>query len=220
MSRQCWKTLAFSAIAAVCAGAILAVYRDRWWGRPFDGAAPETPTLSLPAAPPQGRWGDPKEGAQWEEKRRQIGIELSSHKENGSIRCSLRVRPGAAAWKEPELEVELRNTSDKPATIRIHRTLLDAVTFVLRDPEDKVVSSFCYVTVHSTFETLPPITLRPGEAKLSQMFLSVAADHGFQPLRPGVYSLEAVFHENSFFDPLGQVEGMLARSDRIPVRVE
>jgi hypothetical protein len=178
------------------------------------------PSLLLPAAPPQGNWGDPKEGARWEESRRQIGIELSRRKENGPIRCTLRVRSGAAARSEPELEVELRNISNKPVTIGIHRFLLDTVTFILRDPEDNVMSSFCYVTVHSTLEALPPVTLNPAEADTSTIFLSVAANHGFQPLRPGIYSLEAVFHEHSFFDPLGPSDGMLARSNRIPIRVE
>lgn len=113
----------------------------------------------------------------------------------------------------------LRNASDEPVTLRIHRLLLDTVTFIFRDPDDKVVSSFCYVTMHSTFEAESPIILGPGECKTSQVFLSVASDHGFQPLRPGLYSVEAVFHENSFFDPLGPDKTMLARSNRIAVRV-
>ncbi len=67
---------------------------------------------------------------------------------------------------------------------------------------------------------MPPIILKPGELQTSTLFLSVASDHGFQPLRPGLYSLEAVFHENSFFDPLGPKEAMLARSNRVSIRVE
>jgi hypothetical protein len=121
--------------------------------------------------------------------------------------------------KEGELEVELRNTSDAPVTLRIHRTLLDTVTFIFRDPEGKVVSSFCYVTVHSTLHADPPIILGPGESRTGEILLSVACDHGYQSLRPGLYSLEAVFHDDSFFDPLGPDGSMLARSNRIAVRV-
>jgi hypothetical protein len=220
MSRRFRLMLVLSAIAAVCIAASVAIYWNHLGLPPFAGALSGSPALFLSAAPPQGNWGDPKEGARWEEKRRQIGIDLSRRKENGPIRCTLRVRPGAAAHNEPEMEVELRNVSDKPVTIGIHRFLLDTVTFILRDPEGNVVSSFCYVTVHSTINALPPVTLNPDEVDTSRIFVSVAADHGFQPLRPGIYSLEAVFHENSFFDPLGPAEGMLARSNRIPIRVE
>src|SRR5205823_6118268 len=133
-------------------------------------------------------------------------IELARRKEAGPVRRSLQVLTGAAARNEPELQVELRNVSDEPVTVRIHRMPLDTVTFILRDPDENVVSSFCYVTVHSTFEALPPIVLGPGEFQTTKLFLFVAADHGFQPLRPGLYSLEAVFHENSFFDPAGPKE--------------
>lgn len=60
--------------------------------------------LLLPSAAPQGNWGDPKEGARWEEERRNIGIELLRRKEIGPVRCSLRVRPvrprgGSLNWK-------------------------------------------------------------------------------------------------------------------------
>jgi hypothetical protein len=191
--------------------------------------AGEEPKLVLPSAPPPGRYGDPKEGAKWEEERRKIGVDLSRRKENGPIRCALKVRPGAAARGEPELEVELKNASDNPVTISVHRFLLDNVTFILRHPKDEVVGSFCYRTTHSTIEDGPPVTLKPGQTDVSRIFLSVAAERGFNTLAPGQYSLEAMFHE--FFGrtddghPMphaggGKKDGPLARSKRIPIQVK
>jgi hypothetical protein len=218
MPRRGW---AISGAAALAIGVLILIVLvfQRQANQPLRNhdAANEKPLL--PAAAPQGSWGDPAAGARWEQARREIGIELSRRMGSGPVRCSLRLRPGAAMRKEPELEVELTNTSDAAVTLRIHRTLLDTVTFILRDPEDNVVSSFCYVTVHSTMHAESPIMMGPGESKSDEIFLSVACDHGYRPLRPGVYSLEAVFHEHSFFDPLGPDESMLARSNRIPVSV-
>jgi hypothetical protein len=164
----------------------------------------------LSAAPPQGRWGDPHAGARWEQGRREIGIALSHGEKLGPVRCALRIVPGAAARHEPDLEVELTNTSDNVVLLNIHRDLLDVVTFILRDPDDEILSSFSYFTVHSSTESKPPIVLMPGASKTRQVHLSVAADHGFQPLRPGVYSLEAVFRQPP----------MLSRSNRLAIRVE
>jgi hypothetical protein len=230
MSRRFRITLQFSALATVCTMSAFAFFWARLGPPPLDSKAKETlpveneaietPPLFLSAAAPIGRYGDPEEGARHEEERRQIGIELSRRKENGPIRCSLRARPGAAAHGEAALEVDLRNASDAPVTIGIHRFLLDTVTFILRDPENDVVSSFCYITVHSSARSLPPVTLISGAVDTSPILLSVAAEHGFRALQPGMYSLEAVFHENSFLNPLGPAEGMLARSKRIPIRVE
>jgi hypothetical protein len=108
------------------------------------------------------------------------------------------------------------------------RLLLDNVTFVFRDPDDNVVSSFCYITVHSSFDRKPPIVVKPGESASDRIYLSVACDHGFQPLKPGLYSLQAVFHHGSDFriDAPTKVHGgypyeaMLAKSNRLPVRVD
>jgi hypothetical protein len=168
-----------------------------------------TTELYLPADPPQGCWADVEEGARSEEHQREVGIDLSRREECGPVRCALRVIRGATARREPELEVELTNTSEEPVLVQIHRFPLDQVTFVLRDPDDAVVSSFCYRTVSSQAGPSPPIALGPGESDTSRVYLSVAADHGFQPLRSGLYSLEAVFVQPT----------MLARSNRLTVIV-
>jgi hypothetical protein len=175
--------------------------------------------LRLSSAPRQGSWGDPKAGERWEKDRRNIGVALSRREERGPMRCALRVCSGAAARDKPELEVQLKNCSEYSVALYIHRLLLDLVTFILRDPDGNVESSFCYMTTHSNFEPLPPVILKPGESKASSIFLSVASDHGFRPLRPGLYSLEAVFHEHGFLDPLGPDHSMFARSNRLLVRV-
>jgi hypothetical protein len=219
MRRRCWARSAAVAALAVGALILIVLISQRHGAQPLPQQDAADVELALSSAAPQGSWGDPEEGARWEQGRRKIGVQLSARNERGPVRIALRVRPGAARWKERELEVELRNTSDKPVALRIHQTLLDTVTFVFRDPEGNVVSSFCYVTVHSTVYPAPPIILGPGKSKTDDIFLSVACDHGFQTLRPGLYSLEAVFHENSFFDPLGPDGSMLARSNRVPVRV-
>jgi hypothetical protein len=129
----------------------------------------------------------------------------------------LRAIPDTVAKKEPELEVELLNTSKETVHVPIHRALIDSVTFILRGPDDEVLSSFCYITVHSNSHSHPPVPLKPGEPLRCRVYLSVAADHGFQALRPGMYSLEAVFQGRSLGDdPLPR---MCARSNRLPVRV-
>ena len=175
--------------------------------------------LFLPAEPPQGKWVDPDGGARWEELRRQIGIELSRRKEVGPVRCMLKTVQGADTGYGPELEVTLTNTSDQAVTLKIHQWLLDLLTFIFRAPDDSIVSSFCSVGIHSTLQSRPPIILKPGESKMSDILLSSAADHGYQPLRPGLYSLEAVFHDKLFaYLPVPE-QTMLARSNRILVRV-
>jgi hypothetical protein len=177
--------------------------------------------LFLPSTARQGNWGNAEEVVRWEEMRRQIGIELSHRKESGPVRCELRIRKRAATRAEPELEVQLTNTSDDSVTIHIHQLLLDNVTFVFRRSDDQVVSSSCCVTKHSTKCVKPPMILDPHESKTAQVFLWVAADHGFQELRPGIYSLEAIFHDKSFFftDLPYPDQLMLARSNRVAVRV-
>jgi hypothetical protein len=205
MSRRLWMIVNSSAIVGIFVFFYVALFWD--------------PVLWIPSAPPGGCWGDPEEGARWEEEQRRIGVELSRRQERGPIRCSLRVRKGAAFRQGAELEVKLTNSSDKPVTIPVHRFLLDQVTFIFRDPDDNVVSSFCYVNVDSDLRSAPPVVLRPGESDNSPIFLSVATDHGYRTLRPGLYSLEAVFHETRLFDALGPDRSLLARSHRIPVRV-
>ncbi len=173
--------------------------------------------LFMSSKPRQGHWEIA--GAGWDEGRRKIGIELSRREDVGPIRCSLRVKPGAAARKEPEFEVELKNVSDANATIHVHQFVLDNVTFLLRASDDAIVGSFCYVGLHSTMESKPPVILRPGESQSSPIYLSVLGDHGFQSLQPGVYSLEAVFHDKHIFNlPLPEF-GMVARSNRVAIRV-
>jgi hypothetical protein len=148
--------------------------------------------------------------ARWEKDRREIGFALSPSEMSSPVRCVLRIKPGTAAQKEPELEVELNNTSDDPVFLHIHQYLLDVVTFVLRDSHDVVASSFCYIMLHSDSRPKPPVTLKPGESKTAEVYLSVVTGHGFQPLRPGLYSLQAVFAQ-----PF-----MHSRSNRLSVHVE
>ncbi len=209
-SRTCWLVVASLVVVVVLVGVIV---REHIAGLPPRYLDAVNTELYLSADPPQGHWGEPDVGARWEEDRRQSGIALARREECGPVRCALRVIPGAAARKEPELEVELNNASDEPVLLQIHRDLLDVVTFILRDADNAVVSSFCYITVHSSFRSKPPIILGPGESKTTQVYLAVAADHGFQALPPGLYSLEAVFVQ-----PLMQPV-MLARSGCLPVRV-
>jgi hypothetical protein len=175
------------------------------------------PELELPADPPVGHWADPESGARWEEERRRIGTEMSGRADNGPLRCRLRVVPWTTAGRR-ELEVALTNTSDVPVTVRQYTDLLDHVTFVFHGPADEVVSSFCYATVRSPrgVEEWPDRVIEPGEEQTSTIYLSVAADHGFQPLRPGRYWLAAVFQ-----GVVGAPGGgeFLSHSARVPIRV-
>jgi hypothetical protein len=177
--------------------------------------------LRLPARRPQGGWADPKSGAEFEESRRQDGIELSRRMEAGPIRCIFRARPGAAARNEPELEVELKNVSADPVTLTVHRSLIDRVTFVFRDPDGGVVGTFCSAHLHSPYspnERFPTVTLKPGESKTASLYLSVAAFRGYQDLQPGLYSVEAVFEARAGCGHFPDMP-MLARSNRLQVRV-
>jgi hypothetical protein len=176
--------------------------------------------LRLPAKRSLGGWADPKSGADFEESSRQARVELSRRKASGPIRCVLHARPGAAAKREPELEVELKNASGEPVTLTVHTFLLDLVTFVFRDPDDQVVGTFCYVLMHSHFPfTYPTVTLKADESKASGLHLSVAAFRGYQDLKPGLYSSEAVFEARSSLGrPVPDVP-MLARAARLLVRV-
>ena len=88
--------------------------------------------------------------------------------------CALRLRPRLAARNDPELEVQLTNSSDETVTLTIHQHLLDTVTIILRDPDGYVVSSLCYVVYHSAFSAKPPLVLGAGLSKTSQLHLSVA----------------------------------------------
>jgi hypothetical protein len=175
------------------------------------------PKLELPADPPTGHWADPAAGARWEEERRRIGAEISGRADNGPLHCRLRVAPRSAA-ERPELEVALTNTSDAPVTVRQYTNLLDHVTFVFHGSDDEVVSSFCYATVRSPkgVEDWPDGVIEPGEEQTGTIYLSVAADHGFQPLRPGRYWLEAVFRAAAGAPGGGE---FLSHSARVPVRV-
>ena len=175
--------------------------------------------LVLPAEPPQGGYSDPSRGADQEELFRQIGIELSRRKEVGPVRCMLKAVEGSNAGHRPELEVTLTNTSDQAVTLGILQILLDLVTFIFRAPDDSVVSSFCTLPTHSTLQSRPPVILKPGESKTGIITLSEATGRGFQPLQPGLYSLEAVFHDQLFYGPPIPEQTMLARSNRMVIRV-
>ena len=131
----------------------------------------------------------------------------------------LKAVEGSNAEYGPELEVTLTNTSDQAVTLGIFQILLDLVTFIFRAPDDSVVSSFCTLPTHSTFQSRPPVILKPGESKTSKILLSAATDHGFQPLQPGLYSLEAVFHDKLFVGLPIPEQTMLARSNRMVIRV-
>jgi hypothetical protein len=219
MSKRFWTILAIAGGVAVFALGAILVTRIRQGDDPAPNPEVAAEELFMPSEARHGQWGDPVEGARSEDLRRKIGNELSRLKDTGPIRCSLRAKPPAAAWNEPELEVELENVSNANVTIHIHQMLLDNVTFIFRAPDDSVVSTFCYVTVHSMFESKPPVVLRPREAQSSLIYLSVAGDHGFQSLRPGMYSLEAVFHDKLFHDlPIPELK-MVARSNRVAIRV-
>ena len=178
---------------------------------------PPEPELELPSEPPVGNWADPEAGARWEEERRRIGAEMSGRVDHAPLHCRLRVVPGPAG--KPELEVAVANPSDAPVTVRQCTTVLDYVTFVLHGPDDEVVSSFCYATVRSPkgVEEWPDRVIAPGEELTDTTYLSVAADHGFQPLRPGRYWLEAVFQGEAGAPDGGE---LLSHSNRLPIRVK
>jgi hypothetical protein len=112
--------------------------------------------------------------------------------------------------------VRVVNPSDAAVTLRGYTTLIDHVTFILRDPEGAAVSSFCYATVRSprSYEAPPPFVFRPGDEQADTLYLTVAADHGFRPLRPGRYTIQAVF--TGATDDEGEI---VARSDALPVLV-
>jgi hypothetical protein len=208
------RALIFGAVVLLALVALWLALRNR---KPHQEDGPEPgdkDELFLSADPPVGRWDDPAAGARSEEHRREIGVALSRREEAGPVRCVLRAVPGSAASKKPEVEVELINTGMFAVRVPILRSLLDRVTFIFRGPDDEVVSSFCYLTVYSDFHANPPLLLKPGEPLRDSLYLSVAADHGFQALRPGMYSLEAVFTSG-----LGEPRTLLARSNRLPVRV-
>ena len=165
-----------------------------------------------------GEWFNSTEGKRWEELRRNIGVELSKCKEAGPIRCKL--SHAEADELGPLLKLELTNVSHAEVSVPVFQMLLDNVTFILRAPDDGVVSSFCYLTVHSTFDPQPPVVMSPGKTRSAEVYVSTAANHGHQSLKPGLYSLEAVFHDPSFSGlPLPNFK-MLARSNRISIRVK
>jgi hypothetical protein len=93
------------------------------------------------------------------------------------------------------------------------------MTFIFRDPDHKVVSSRSPVLLHSVYRPGSAVTLKPGESASCTIYLIHAAEHGFQPLRPGLYSLEAVFNDKCISSlPICEYR-MLARSNRLSVRV-
>lgn len=174
--------------------------------------------LRLSADPPAGGWFDPAEGARSKEMQCRAGEVLSRRPARGPLRCRLHAVPGAAAAGEPELEVVVDNPSDAAITLRSSERLLDYVTFVFRGPAGEVVSSFCYADIHSEIRMLDQepasIAFEPGHSRTKTVYLSVAADHGFRPLPPGRYSIEAVLEGRS----VGGRENR-ARSNRLPVVV-
>jgi hypothetical protein len=178
------------------------------------------PELRLPSGPPPGHWTDPVEGSRWEERRRRIGEELSGRSESGPFLCRLRRAPGATGSGKPDLEVEVRNASDARVVLRDFTELLDHLTFILRGPGGEVVSSFCYVDVRSGLRlgSPPAVVFGPGEVRVDPIYLSVAANHGYRPLRPGRYSIEAVFDAVTG-EGAGRGRRVLARSDQLPVFV-
>lgn len=165
-------------------------------------------------------WFDAVEGKRWEELRREIGSALSKCKEAGPIRCKLIRTP--ADDLGPQLKLELTNVSKVEVKVQVFQMLLDNVTFILRAPDGSVVSSFCYLTVHSpSFDQQPhAVVIGPDKSQSAGIYVSTATDHGSQSLRAGVYSLEAVFHDLSFSQlPLPDFK-ILARSNRIAIRVK
>jgi hypothetical protein len=180
--------------------------------------------LELSSEPPSGGWADPDAGARQEEQRRQEAIELSRREEQGPIRCVLEAMPAATTPGKPEVRVRLVNRSDEAVSLGYDQSILEHVTFLFRDPDGRVVGTFCYLHVLSPFSPrdrrpVPVVTLKPGESDTSTLYLSVASGRNHQRLRPGRYSLEATFQ---YRDPDGipaATQGMLARSGRLPVRV-
>ncbi len=207
-------------VVASLTGGLCAAERDRRGRVPASQRAAE---LRLPAKAPDGRWHNPVEGIRWEEGRRKVGVELSALPERGPLRCRLRVLPGTAAAGKPVLEVRVSNPTSSPVTVEGHTDAIDDVTFILRGPDDKVVSSFCYALVRSDIraeeEPPPHYVVRPGEVLTAPIHLSVAADHGYRPLRPGRYTIEAVFQCAGGQARLGHEQGLVSRSERLPVLV-
>ena len=94
------------------------------------------------------------------------------------------------------------------------------MTFVFRDPDGEVVSTFSYVYMWANFAPDVAAGGAGGRPIATIRASSVGRDGARLPgAEAGVYSIEAVFHEHTAFDWLGLAEGMLARSERLPVRV-
>ncbi len=201
---------------------VVYLFRERSTEYAFSASSSNV-DVYLPSEPPEGRYGDLKEGEDPDEEKRQIGIEFSrGREESGPIRCRLRAIPNAAALEDSELEVELGNACNEIITLQGHQSLLDYMTFIFRDPDDKVVSSNSPILLRSVYLKVPGVTLKPGESASCNIYLFHAAEHGFQPLRPGLYSLEAIFHDPFYIRlPFSISEFQkFARSNRLSVRVE
>src|SRR5262245_8714462 len=115
----------FPATRAVIGGAAVLLALVVLWlvfrtANPYQEDSPEASgdeELFLSAEAPTELWDDPKSKAVWEEAKRQWDRELLQREEAGPVRITLRAVSGAAAKKEPEVEVELTNASKETVPI-------------------------------------------------------------------------------------------------------
>lgn len=145
------------------------------------------------------------------EERRRLEHELANRPDHGPIRCSLRLRHDGT--KEHWLVVELKNDSQRHATIRNTRYGNEDVTFVFRDSDERVVGSFCFRSIVSIVGVLP-LVLAPGESWSFEHSLFVSMEYGCPRLAPGAYSAEAIFKEDTLEG--ARTDGVYARSERVP----
>jgi hypothetical protein len=194
---QCGAT-AFFVIAAV---AVLALGRSSFWWQPdFDpGAeAAANPADEVEIVPGGQHFG---EGPT-----------------TGPLECRLlaipRPRPEAKD-RQPELRIELINVSKTPVSIHSNTEPSFHTTFLVRDGDGKIVSSFMYMTLSSSFvirgreSSLPVYTFQPGEPYVWYPSLWVIREYSRPALDQGKYRLEALFTN----------KGIRARSGKVGIVV-
>ena len=167
------------------------------------------PELAIRFVPGENRTREEPENRRWTETAK----EFVQRDERGPLRCSLQTRRGT-----PELEISLTNTSLEPVKFRGRNYLHDDFIFILRDTDEQIVNVASRYWLESS-QTSNHIVLGPKETK-SDTIEFHHATHDFQPTRPGLYSLEAVFSEEYPTKLFGWETGMHARSNRIPIHVE
>jgi hypothetical protein len=163
--------------------------------------------------------------AEWIEydlKKLKAAEALATRPESGPVRCTIKAcdKPSSPVGKpNREIEVEVVNTSDRPAIMRIQQSPIDVVTFIMRNADGKIVNSFCSADLHSDFSSLPPIYLQPRATfRFTAYIWSITQEYQGR-YEPGFYTLEAVFHEHRFGAPPGATSSLLSRSKRLLVHV-